>query len=178
MSEPFFGEVTMWGCGYAPYGWAFCNGQMMQINANQALYAVIGSQYGGDGINTFALPNLVSRAPMHWGQGTGLTSHPIAQSSGAPTIQLNANQIPAHSHTVTAAGQPGNSGTPGPTMFMALEPGTGDSIFFVQQNATVNTQLSPLALSSSGAGAAHENRQPFLEINFCIAVSGVFPTRN
>ncbi len=179
MSEPFIGEIRMWACNYAPRGWAFCHGGTMSITDNTALFSIIGTVYGGDGRTTMGLPNLQGRAPMLWGRGPGLTNHLQGETSGKPTVPLEQSQIPSHDHILTGMKETGTSGTPDPTLYMGADRGKqGDNILYLSSDPTSNTSLAPETLATAGASQPHENRQPYSAVNFCIALIGLYPTRN
>lgn len=171
MSEPFIGEIKMVGFAFAPRGYALCNGQLLPISQNTALYSLLGTTYGGNGQTTFALPDLRGRVPLHPGQGPGLSSYSLGQVSGVETVTLNAAQIPAHNHTVNAATSattknPANS-VPGATP-------AGSSY----ASAPDGTTMNPSMITGGGAGQPHENRQPSLCVNFVIALEGIYPGQN
>ena len=179
MSEPFIGEIKMWGCNFAPRGWAFCDGKLMDISQNPTLYAVIGTIYGGDGRTTMALPNLQGRAPMMWGRGVGLSNFMPGETTGFSGATLNSSQIPSHDHIVTGIRQSGNAGTPAENLYFGVDRGNGgDNIFYLKETTTSNTFLAEEELAQTGESQAHENRQPLLAVNFCIAIDGLFPSRN
>ena len=181
MSDPFVGEIRIWANNYAPAGWAYCNGQMLNINQNQALYAVIGTTYGGDGNTTFALPNLIGRAPLHvggpQGQGTNLSDRTLGESGGASTVTLNSTNLPSHTHTLKAAREAGNNTSPAGGYIAGDTTTTGDREYAANTNP-LNATLNSAQLASVGGGQAHNNMQPSLALSFCIALSGVFPSPN
>ena len=178
MSDPFVGEIRMLGFPYAPYGWAFCNGQLMQISQNTTLFSVIGTTYGGDGQATFALPNLQGASPMHWGSGAGLTPCVVGEAQGTAMVTLTQSQMPSHNHLVQSA-QAGaatqETGTPDNTAYI------GNSAPGQAYNGTVaslDSQFSQKAIGMTGGSQPHPNQQPLLTLNACIALFGVFPARN
>ncbi|WP_010139363.1 phage tail protein [Oceanicola sp. S124] len=160
----------MVGFNLPPFGWAFCDGQIMPINQNQSLYSILGTTYGGDGVTTFALPDLRGRTPVHVGQGVSL-----GQSSGAETVTLTVAQIPAHRHEVKASSQPGNIATPG-NHVLAAE--TGTDLAYVPPGSSQAITLRSGTLANTGGSMSHNNMQPFLTVAFCIAIHGLFPSRN
>ena len=168
MSEPFIGEIRMVGFNFAPRSWAFCDGQILSISQNTALFSLLGTTYGGDGRTTFALPDLRGRVPLHPGNGPGLSSYTLGQKSGVETVNLTQNQIPAHSHFPLCSSDDPNSGSPTSGYSAAV----GTPIYSTSQNGNMG------ATSSVGGSQAHENRQPYLAINFCIALQGLFPSRS
>lgn len=174
MSEPFLGEVRIFPYTFAPLGWAFCNGTILQIAQNTALYALLGNMYGGNGTTTFALPNLQGRAPMHFGTGPGLTSRTIGQTGGAETVALTAGQLPAHAHALTASNDTATVNNP--TNAVVGRPfGRGGCLYALGSEPPVS--MDQTAVGSTGDSGNHNNMQPYLALNFCIAVSGIFPPR-
>ncbi len=185
MAEPFIAEVRMWACNYAPRGWAFCDGATLQIASNTALFALIGTTYGGDGRTTMGLPNLIGRAPMQWGDGPGLTNRFFGEFGGSALAFLTPAQIPSHYHILTGMRESGTSGTPTNELFMGVDRGnTGaDNMTYLYQDKQggqiqPDATMSSLTLSTAGGSELHENRQPYLTMNFCIAMTGLFPSRN
>lgn len=180
MATPYVGEIRCFGFQFAPFGWAFCNGQLVSISQNPALFQILGTIYGGDGVTTFALPNLQGQAPMHWGNGPGGFNTIIGQPQGTSTVTLTANQIPQHTHTMTCAGTVPGGGierTAGPTLNSYLGPSSPDALYKTAPT-TFDAPFAPTTLSAVGGSQPHENRQPYLAVNFCIALSGIFPSRN
>jgi microcystin-dependent protein len=173
MSEPFLGEIRMFTGNFAPAGWAMCNGQILSIAQNTALFSLLGTTYGGDGQTTFALPDLRGRVPIHFGQGPGLSSYSEGQTGGAESVVLISTQIPAHTHSVNAATTGGNQASPA-SGFPAVE-STGTSLNY---SPTSNTTMNGSMIAPNSGGQAHENRQPFLAVNFIIALQGIYPSRN
>ena len=166
MSTPFLSEIRLFTFGFPPKGWAFCNGQLLPINQNQALFSLLGTTYGGDGRVTFALPNLQGRVPMH--QGNGLS---LGQSAGETAHTLLAAELPAHTHVVN--GSRNTATVVSPTgNYLATSPGN------VYAAPPGNTSLMPAAVSSVGGSQPHDNMSPYLVLNFCIALQGIFPTQN
>jgi microcystin-dependent protein len=180
MSEPFIAEIRCFGFTFAPRGWAQCNGQLLPISQNSALFALIGTTYGGDGSTTFALPNLQGRIPMHWGNGPGGFTTQIGEVQGQTAVTLTTLQIPQHVHAVVAAViQPGASAERSaiPTDTSFLSAGSGEGLY-QKAPATPNTPFSPKAISPAGGSQPHDNMQPYLVINFCMALEGIFPSQN
>jgi microcystin-dependent protein len=166
MSSPFIGEIRMFGGNFAPAGWAFCNGALMPISENDALFNLIGTTYGGDGQETFALPNLQSRVPIHVGPGFAL-----GQSGGPESVTLTTSQIPAHSHVPQC-----NSGTGNllvPTAGVWAQPTTGTDY----SDAAPGLIMDPAALQPAGGSQPHDNMVPFLAVNFIISLFGIFPSQ-
>jgi microcystin-dependent protein len=174
MANPFLGEIRAFSFGFAPSGWALCNGQTLPINQNQALFALLGVTYGGNGTQTFMLPNLQGRVAI--GVSGSLVQ---GQTAGEETVTLTSAQLPAHGHLVNAAANGSSNATniPGPTVI----PGSGSSTesgnpaVSIYTNGAANLALAPLA--ATGSGQPHENRMPSLVMNYCIALSGIFPSR-
>ena len=166
MSSPFIGEIRMFGGNFAPVGWAFCNGALIPISENDALFNLIGTTYGGDGQSTFALPNLQSRVPVHVGPGFAL-----GQSGGAETVTLTTSQIPAHSHVPQAFATGGNLTSPanGVWAFSASGSLYGDT--------APSTAFAATAIGSSGGSQPHDNMIPFLAVNFILSLFGIFPSQ-
>lgn len=167
MSDPFIGEIRMFGGNYAPDGWLFCQGQLVSISDYDTLFALIGTTYGGDGVNTFGLPNLASRVPIHAGNGGG-GSYVIGQNGGAETVTLTSQQLPVHTHQA-AASNAGSTTSPSGAVWAAGATGQ-----YAQSTPTVS--MSPSALSSYGGNQPHDNMLPFLAINFIISMFGIYPT--
>lgn len=175
MSEPFIGEIRAFGFNFAPIGWAQCNGQLLAIAPNTALFAVIGTTYGGDGSQTFGVPNLQGRVPMHWGSVTGLPPTQIGQAQGEAQVTLTAAQIPQHTHVAIAV-RPGNKSERTDTPSAAAFLGSSAAPTGIYQLApTVSAAFAPNAISITGGSLPHENMQPYLVLNFCIALDGIFP---
>lgn len=172
MSEPFVGEIRMGGFNFAPRGWAFCNGQLLAISQNTALFSLLGTTYGGNGQTTFGLPNLQGRAPVGLGAGPGLTNRQLGALGGEATHTLTANEIAQHSHTLHASTGAASTGTPGNTVTLAAT--SGAKVY----SAATNTVAMGAGLSIAGGSLPHENRQPYLAITFVIALQGIYPSRN
>ncbi|WP_269580827.1 phage tail protein [Roseibium sp. Sym1] len=171
MSEPFLAEIRLIGFNFAPRGWAFCDGQILPINQNQSLYSLLGTTYGGDGRTSFALPDLRSRTPIHRSSG-----HSLGQKSGAETVTLTAAQIPAHTHAVKASSLAGNSNQPMGRVLAA--PSSAANLTYRAPEAATSTPMRSGTVSNAGGSQAHNNMQPYLTVNFCIALQGLFPSRN
>ena len=166
MSEPFLGELRLFPISnYAPRGWAFCDGQILQINQNQALYSLLGATYGGNGVTTFALPDLRGRVPIHVSM-----SIPYGTSAGEANHTLTVNEIPQHTHQVNASSASASATNPtGNTWAQVAEP-------YAQANSL--TQLNSAAIGNAGGSQPHNNMQPYLAMHFCIATQGIYPSRN
>lgn len=174
MADPFVAEIRIFPFNFAPTGWALCNGQLMPISQNTALFSLLGTTYGGDGRSTFALPNLQGSAPMHPGQGPGLSLHDLGETGGSETVTLLQSEIPAHNHTIRA--NDGDGISPTPTGNVASGPGADRDLFWYKDGAS-NSVMNPGALAITGGGQPHNNMMPYLTVNFCIALQGVFPPR-
>jgi microcystin-dependent protein len=173
MADPFVAEIRIFPFNFAPKGWAFCNGQLLPISQNTALFSLVGTMYGGDGKSTFGLPNFQGRAPMFWGQGPGLSDYSEGEMSGSTTVTLLQGEMPTHNHNLMVDTiDPGDSNVPTNN---ALARSSGASIY----NTTGGTQyqLAPQTLAPYGNSQPHNNMQPYLGLNFCIAMQGVFPPR-
>ena len=179
MSEPFVAEIRMFGCNFAPRNWAFCDGQLLPISENTALFSIIGTIYGGDGRTTMALPNLTDRAPMHQGRGPGLSDRRIGQSSGTNQVAITEAQIPAHDHMVRGVAEGGTSAEPTNQVYIGQDQSSRtENISYMSTETTTNASLANEAIGNAGQSHPHENRQPFLGVNFCIALQGEYPSRS
>ena len=171
MADPFVAEIRIFPFNFAPTGWAFCDGQLLPISQNTALFSLLGTNYGGNGQSNFALPNLQGSAPMHPGQGPGLSLHDLGETGGSETVSLLESEIPAHSHTVNVSAGDGNDQSP-----VAEKLATG--IGGINHYGTGGlTQLNGNAVTPAGGDQPHNNMQPYLTLNFCIALQGIFPQR-
>ena len=173
MTEPFLGEVQIFGFDFNPHGWALCNGASMLIQQNTSLYSLIGVQYGGNGTTSFNLPNLMNRAPCNPGAGPGLTRRSVGDAFGSNGVSLTVDNLPAHLHPVTSYAGPDHRSAE-PTAGAGLSAPTATKCFLV--NPTYDTSLAPSVIQPSGQNQPHENRQPFLALTFCIALTGVYPS--
>ena len=171
--EGYIAEIRMFAGNFAPRGWAFCNGQILSIAQNTALFSLLGTTYGGNGKSNFALPDLQGRAPMHPGQGPGLSLHDLGETGGSETVSLLESEMPAHSHTMRANTlSSAETKQVGPAA--SLAPSTGGDVY---QPPPPNTFMAPEALAPAGGDAPHNNMQPYLTLYFNIALQGVFPPR-
>lgn len=175
MANPFVAEIRMFGCNFAPAGWALCNGQILPLSQNTALFSLIGTTYGGNGKTNFALPDLQGKAALHSGQGPGLSLYDLGQTGGTSSVTLLTTEIPSHKHGVNAvavanAADPTNmqwanaAGRPAPNLFASA--------------ITSSTNMNSAAIANTGGDLPHNNLMPFMAINFCIALQGVFPPRS
>jgi microcystin-dependent protein len=176
MSDPFIGEIKMFAGNFPPAGWAFCQGQLMPISENDALFTLIGTTYGGDGQETFGLPSLASRVPIHMGQGPGLgQNYQIGEQSGVESVTLTTQQIPQHNHAVLTSATGQVSAAPGAILADAQTTQTGARIYSVQ---AADQSMNANTIGAAGGSQPHTNIQPTLAINFIISLFGIFPTQN
>ncbi|HET6230561.1 MAG TPA: tail fiber protein [Longimicrobiaceae bacterium] len=174
MSDQFVAEIRIFPFNFPPTGWAFCDGQLMPISQNTALFSLLGTVYGGDGKSTFALPDLQGSAPMQPGQGQGLSLRDLGEMSGVESITLLVSEIPLHTHTLRAdTFDPSDLGAPAPNRVLAQSSG----VFAYQPSTAALTPMAFQALPPAGGGLPHNNMQPYLTLNFCIALQGIFPQR-
>jgi microcystin-dependent protein len=171
MSEPFLGEIRVFAFGFAPNGWALCNGQLLPIAQNTALFSILGTTFGGDGRTTFGLPNLAGNVVVDAGSGTGLTARAPGSTGGTTAETIVAATMPSHNHPANCNSGNGNQPAPGGN-FWAAETG-GTNVY----SASGNAQMAPGALSTTGGAQSHSNLQPYLVLNYCIALQGIYPTR-
>ncbi len=169
-AQPFLGELMCVGFNFAPNGWAQCNGQFLSIGANQALFSLLGTTYGGNGVTTFALPDLRGRTPMHAGQGSGLTNRNLGEIGGQENHTLLLSEIPAHNHNIAVNNSVGSSSSPTNNYFAQNIEGTNEF------STTSNTTMNAAVLQNTGGGQAHNNMQPYLVLNWIIALQGIFPS--
>lgn len=170
--DPFVAEIRIFPFNFAPKGWAFCDGQLLPLSQNTALFSLLGTTYGGDGKSNFALPNMQGNAPMHPGQGPGLSLHDLGETGGSDTVMLLESEIPSHPHTMRAdLIDPADTNAVSPNASYALS--TGGTLY----QTAANVNLADQALTPAGGDQPHNNMQPYLTLNFCIALQGVFPPR-
>jgi microcystin-dependent protein len=173
MSQPFIGEIRMFAGSFAPAGWAFCDGTPMPISENDALFTLIGTTYGGDGQETFNLPDLRGRAPVHMGQGSGLSNYVIGEMAGVEQVTLTTQQIPTHTHALVASTNLAQDTSPNNKVVGQIG---GGALPYIQD--VVDSNLSPQAIAPVGGSQPHENMQPFLTISYIISLFGEFPQQN
>lgn len=177
MSSPFIAQISIFGGNFAPRGWSTCNGQILPIAQNTALFSLLGTTYGGDGRVTFGLPNLQGRAPLGQGNGPGLSPYQLGQAAGTENVTLTVSEIPQHNHTATVSLGPGNANNPSATDY--LGPGNNSSAFIYGPGSNpLNQQMLGSVLPNAGGSQPHNNMQPFLTLTFIIALQGVFPPRS
>jgi microcystin-dependent protein len=172
MADPFVAEIRIFPFSFAPKGWAWCNGQLLPISQNTALFSLLGTTYGGDGKSTFALPDMQGNAPMHPGQGPGLSLYDLGQTGGSDFVTLLESEIPAHAHSINASRSDATDPSPANEQF-AKGIGLG---YYAAPSASFN-QFNPQALTPAGGSLPHNNMMPYLTLNFNIALQGVFPPR-
>jgi microcystin-dependent protein len=174
MSEPFIGQIVMFGGNFAPRSWAFCDGQLLPISQNQALFSILGTTFGGDGRTTFGLPDLRGRVPLHPGSGPGLTTRRLGEKRGDETVTLTTNQIPSHTHTLRAKAGPGSTINPASASLAADASGVAAGY----TSAAPDADMSSQSILNTGGSQSHQTMPPFLGVNFIIALVGIFPSRS
>lgn len=180
--DPFLGEIRMVGFNFAPTGWALCNGQLLPISSNAALFSLLGTFYGGNGTSTFALPNLQSRVPIHQGQGTGLSPYTIGQAGGTENVTLIVSQMPIHNHLMAVNSSNASQNNPTNNILAVTNNNVTDPRnpvpYPTYSNAASTGTLASTAISMTGGSAPHPNIQPYLAVTFIIALQGIFPSRS
>ncbi|MBS0470613.1 MAG: phage tail protein [Proteobacteria bacterium] len=174
MSEPYIGQICLFGFNFAPRSYAFCAGQLIPISQNEALFSILGTTYGGNGQSNFALPNFQDRGVVNMGQGPGLSNYDLGEAIGSDTVTLNSNQIPMHNHTVNAFAGSTQALAPSANAWFGSNSPPGR--IYSDQPATGTMALN--VVSGSGGSQPHMNEQPYLGMNFCIALYGIYPSRN
>jgi microcystin-dependent protein len=169
VAQPFIGEIRMFAGNFAPVGWEFCNGQLVPIAENDAMFTLIGTAYGGDGESTFGLPNLQSRIPVHQGQGPGLSPRTLAEMGGVESVTLTTQQMPVHNHALVASLNVGGSANPQGQLLAA-----GPNVQFFRAIAP-NANMAPNIISAAGGSQPHDNLMPYLCVNYIISMFGIFP---
>lgn len=179
MSNPFVAEIRIFPFNFAPKGWAFCDGQILPLSQNTALFSLLGTTYGGNGRSTFALPNLQGRAPMHPGQGPGLSLHDLGEMSGTDSVTLLQTEMPVHTHAIACLDGSRTKGQIGiPALGILAKSGGASPVNAYTSGASSNAQLNAAAVAPAGGNQPHNNMMPYLTLNFCIALQGVFPPRS
>lgn len=173
MPDPYLGEIKTFAGNFAPAGWALCQGQLLSIAENDALFSLIGTTYGGDGVSTFALPSLASRIPLHQGTGPGLSPKVTGELGGSETVTLTTGQLAAHNHTAVCSNTTGNSASP-INSYWSTDPGSNTGAYSTASSST----MAATAIGNTGGGQPHNNVQPYLVINYIIALEGIYPSRN
>lgn len=176
MSSPFVAEIRIFGCNFPPLGWAFCDGQLLPISQNTALFSLLGTTYGGDGKSTFALPNLDGASPMFWGQAQTGTLYDIGENGGESAVTLLESEVPPHNHGWQAQARPATSNAPSPQS--ALARSTNLNVYKAAAGAGTPVELSPGAVAPAGGSQPHNNMMPYLTLNFTIALQGIYPPRS
>jgi len=173
--EPFVGQIIMFGGNFAPRGWALCNGQLLPVSGNDALFSILGTTYGGNGRTTFGLPDLRGRVPMHAGHGPGLTNRQLGETGGAEQVTLDADQIPSHNHLMTVTDRAGTAGQPS-DLYLATNDKGGQDYGTPQDGE--DQHLNEAAIRNTGGSQPHNNVQPFQTVNYIIALTGLYPSSN
>ena len=171
-AQPFIGQIMVFAGNFAPQGWAQCNGQLMPISQYDALFSLIGTTYGGDGQTTFALPDLRSRVPIHQGQGAGLSNYSLGENGGAEAVTLLTTQLPVHTHPAMGNSDAGTNTDPTGGVWAS----SPTNMYIA--GASANTNMNPTSISGSGGGQPHDNMLPFVTLNFCIALEGIYPSQS
>lgn len=175
----FIGQITLFGGNFAPRGWALCNGQMLAISTNQALFAILGTIYGGNGTTNFALPNLQGRVPVHAGSGAGLSVYTLGQAGGSEEVTLNTTQMPMHNHMLTGSASNGDSDAPANAYFaQTYDQNAGTNSLTYTASPSSQATMNPGVVTNAGGSQPHANLQPYLALNYIICLEGVFPARN
>ena len=174
--DPFLGEIRMFAGNFAPRGWALCDGQLLQISQNSALFSLLGTTYGGDGRTTFALPDLRGRVPVHAGTGPGLSPKTLGQKGGSETVVLTVNEMPVHTHTAVLIADTTIAITDRPEGALLARNAAATPVY--GENATTTMNTAAVRVNNAGGSQAHPNMQPFITVNYIIALQGIFPSRN
>jgi microcystin-dependent protein len=175
MADPFLGEIRIWGCTFAPMNWAFCTGQLLPISQYTALFSLLGTNYGGNGTTNFALPDLRGIVPMSWGQSTGGSTYDLGEVGGSSIVTLNEATVPAHTHALHAIPRPASGDTPDAKSTLGRQ--TSANFYKKPSGAATPQPLAPNIVQTQGGTQPHNNMMPFMALNFCIALQGIFPQR-
>lgn len=181
MSNMFIGEIRLFGGNFAPRGWVFCDGRLLSIAEFSPLFSLIGTTYGGDGVDTFAAPDLRSRVPLSQGQGPGLSTYTMGETGGTEEVTLSTGQIPAHQHALNATTAAGSVMAASPSVMLAtpVEPGATPTLYVVPGTSAVNlAPMAPQSIGMAGGNQSHSNMMPTQAINYIMATEGLFPSRN
>lgn len=176
MAEAYLGEIRMFAGNFAPSGWALCNGQLLSISQNSALFSILGTSFGGDGVSTFGLPNLQSRVPIHQGQGQGLSPYTVGQTGGSEQVTLLTNQMPVHTHTVNASNTSASATTAGGNLPATAAASRGQDAPNIYGSAAGTTMAANM-IGAAGGSQPHANIQPYQCVTFIIALTGIYPSR-
>lgn len=175
-TEPFLGEIQIFGCNFSPRGYAFCNGQLLSIAQNTALFSLLGTNFGGDGRTTFGLPDFQGRAAINDGTGPGLQNYRVGEKGGSPTVTLNTNQIPSHNHLVNSYNDAGANPGPGGNVLAASGTDSRGNMLYASDGPAVS--MNNAQIQNTGGNQPHNNMSPYMVLNYCIALEGLFPSRN
>lgn len=175
MAQPFLGEIRIWGCNFPPLNWAFCTGQLLPISQYAALFSLLGTTYGGNGTTTFALPDLRGSVPLSWGQGTDGINYDLGDFGGVSTVTLAEATVPPHTHSLDGDPRPASFDTPSPARSLARV--RSGSLYKQPAGAAAPQPLATGIIDQQGGGQPHNNMMPFIALNFCIALQGMFPPR-
>jgi microcystin-dependent protein len=175
--DPFIGEIRLFGGNFPPRDWAMCNGQLMQIRSNTALFSLLGTMYGGDGINTFALPNLMDSVPIGMGAGPGLTPRQQGEMGGSAGVTLTQQEMPGHTHQAVGVASNGDAHAPVGAVWAQYNTSSRPAVHANVYGATPDVTMAPTALAPTGNSQPHNNMQPYMAMNFIIALTGIFPQR-
>jgi len=176
--DPFIGQIILFAGNFAPRGWAFCEGQLLDISSHDALFSILGTTYGGDGRTTFGLPELRGRTAIHAGTGPGLSSRPLGQKSGVNSVVLSTNELPSHTHTATLHGENAEANSPNPAGNMLGATPNNPAYAPVTAGNDKTMGSGSIIINHNGGNLSHNNTQPFLGLNYIIALVGVYPSRN
>jgi len=177
MADGYLGQIMLFAGTFAPQGYAPCDGRLLAISDYDALYTLLGTTYGGDGINNFGVPDLRGAVPIHQGQGTGLSNRVLGETGGSETVALTTSNLPSHTHAAAAVGAAGTTNTPAANTFLASQD-TGTVYMYGPYNSAAQTALKSNSVSASGGNQPHENMQPYVATTFCIATVGLYPSQN
>jgi microcystin-dependent protein len=174
MADPFLGEIRIWGCNFAPLNWAFCTGQLLPISQYTALFSLLGTNYGGNGTTNFGLPNMRDTVPMNWGQSSSGSTYSLGEEGGTANVTLTEATVPPHTHALQADTRHATLDTPSPQTALAR---AGSNVYKQASGAAAPQPLAPGIIGPQGGGQPHNNMMPFVALNFCVALQGIFPPR-